>query len=148
MNLRWSLTRPGGRPRVTTRKCYPEARNLSLPSVYFSRCGKQWERPSVALTSCRSCRTPKTIRTLIWFSDVFMDSVNRDISMEMMVSPHSSSDGPGAHVLFQIKSARGSRGKQFILITPQSMSKISLADFDVKVNKYAHLLSDSSRSCR
>lgn len=58
------------------------------------------------------------IRALDEF-DVFMDSVNRDISMEMM-----------------IRFARASIGKQFILITPQSMSKIDLTDSDIKVTKY------------
>ena len=54
--------------------------------------------------------------------DVFMDSVNRDISMEMM-----------------IRFARASVGKQFILITPQSMSKIDLTDPDIKVTKYVRI---------
>jgi len=49
--------------------------------------------------------------------DVFMDSVNREISMGMM-----------------IKAARGSMGKQFILITPQSMGGVDSA-VDVKVVK-------------
>ena len=48
--------------------------------------------------------------------DVFMDSVNRDISMEMMV-----------------RFARDSQGKQFVLITPQSMAKIDAADADIKI---------------
>ncbi|KAK4694903.1 structural maintenance of chromosomes protein 6, partial [Lecanoromycetidae sp. Uapishka_2] len=47
--------------------------------------------------------------------DVFMDPVNREISMGMM-----------------IKAARGSMGKQFILITPQSMGGVGSAA-DVKV---------------
>ena len=51
--------------------------------------------------------------------DVFMDSVNRDISMEMMV-----------------RFARESQGKQFVLITPQSMGKINVTDPDIQVIKY------------
>ncbi len=43
-----------------------------------------------------------------------------------------------AHIPSQIKFARGSRGKQFILITPQSMSKVSPNDRDVRVNKYVY----------
>ncbi len=67
-----------------------------------------------------------------------MDSVNREISMELMVSPESWINQPDAYVPQQIKCARGSRGKQFILITPQSMSKVSPNDHDVRVNKYAY----------
>ena len=76
------------------------------------------------------------IRALDEF-DVFMDSVNRDISMEMM-----------------IRFARASVGKQFILITPQSMSKIDLTDPDIKVTKYVRnlnlfgLLTNLSRRMR
>ncbi|KAL2056405.1 hypothetical protein ABVK25_003428 [Lepraria finkii] len=51
--------------------------------------------------------------------DVFMDPVNRQISMGMM-----------------IQAARRSIGKQFILITPQSMSSIDPQE-DVKVIKMA-----------
>ena len=76
------------------------------------------------------------IRALDEF-DVFMDSVNRDISMEMM-----------------IRFARASVGKQFILITPQSMSKVDLTDPDIKVTKYVRdadflgLLTHSSHRMR
>lgn len=49
--------------------------------------------------------------------DVFMDSVNRDVSMGMM-----------------IKAARRSVGRQYILITPQAMSGVELA-MDVKIHK-------------
>ena len=79
------------------------------------------------------------IRKLMHSSDVFMDSVNREISMEMMVGLEIAINRVTAHSTSQIKFARGSRGKQFILITPQSMSKISPNDHDVKVNKYAYL---------
>jgi len=47
--------------------------------------------------------------------DVFMDSVNRDISMKMMIA-----------------AARKSVGRQFILITPQAMGNVDVAG-DVKV---------------
>ena len=50
--------------------------------------------------------------------DVFMDSVNRDVSMDMLV-----------------RFARDSVGKQFILITPQNMGKINLQDEDINVVK-------------
>ncbi|KAL9129739.1 MAG: hypothetical protein Q9217_001897 [Psora testacea] len=56
------------------------------------------------------------IRALDEF-DVFMDSVNREVSMHMM-----------------IQFARNSPGKQFILISPQSTNK-SLPDRDVKLIK-------------
>lgn len=49
--------------------------------------------------------------------DVFMDSVNRATSMEMM-----------------IQAARRSVGRQFVLITPQSMNNVTLGD-DVKIHK-------------
>lgn len=49
--------------------------------------------------------------------DVFMDSVNRATSMTMM-----------------IQAARRSVGRQFILITPQSMSNVQLGE-DVSIHK-------------
>lgn len=50
-------------------------------------------------------------------SDVFMDSVNRERSMHMI-----------------IQAARRSIGRQFIFITPQSMSSVSQTS-DVKIIK-------------
>lgn len=49
--------------------------------------------------------------------DVFMDNVNRAASMTMM-----------------IQAARRSVGRQFILITPQSMNSVDMGD-DVRVHK-------------
>ena len=49
--------------------------------------------------------------------DVFMDNVNRDVSMKMM-----------------IQAARRSVSRQFILITPQSMANVTLGS-DVKIIK-------------
>lgn len=49
--------------------------------------------------------------------DVFMDNVNRDISMRMM-----------------IQAARRSVSRQFILITPQAMGNVAFAE-DVKIIK-------------
>ena len=49
--------------------------------------------------------------------DVFMDNVNRAASMTMM-----------------IQAARRSVGRQFILITPQSMNSVGMGD-DVRVHK-------------
>ncbi|GAM83237.1 hypothetical protein ANO11243_012230 [Dothideomycetidae sp. 11243] len=53
--------------------------------------------------------------------DVFMDNVNRDRSMRMMV-------------LEQIQAARRATGKQYILITPQAMGNVAV-DHDVKIIK-------------
>lgn len=50
-------------------------------------------------------------------SDVFMDSVNRERSMHMI-----------------IQAARRSIGRQFIFITPQSMNNVNQAS-DVKIIK-------------
>lgn len=55
--------------------------------------------------------------------DVFMDSVNRATSMTLMIG-----------------AARRSVGRQFILITPQSMNNVEMGD-DVKV----HRMSDPER---
>jgi chromosome segregation ATPase len=49
--------------------------------------------------------------------DVFMDQVNRDVSMRMMIG-----------------AARRAVSRQFILITPQSMNNVKLGD-DVKIHK-------------
>ena len=49
--------------------------------------------------------------------DVFMDSVNRDRSMNMIIA-----------------AARRSVGRQFIFITPQSMNNVK-QDSDVKINR-------------
>ena len=55
--------------------------------------------------------------------DVFMDSVNRATSMTLMIG-----------------AARRSVGRQFVLITPQSMGNVEMGD-DVKV----HRMSDPER---
>jgi chromosome segregation ATPase len=49
--------------------------------------------------------------------DVFMDSVNRDISMKMM-----------------IQAARRAVGRQYILITPQAMNSVEGMD-DVRIHR-------------
>lgn len=49
--------------------------------------------------------------------DVFMDNVNRATSMRMM-----------------IHAARRCVGRQFVLITPQSMDSVSYGD-DVRINR-------------
>lgn len=55
-------------------------------------------------------------------SDVFMDSVNRSISVKMMVSSDTKPRvRHWADLIPKIKSAERSVGKQFILITPQNM---------------------------
>ena len=51
-------------------------------------------------------------------SDVFMDNVNRDVSMQMLV-----------------KTARRSPSRQFIFLSPQAMTSVRL-DSDVKIIKY------------
>lgn len=56
--------------------------------------------------------------------DVFMDSVNRDQSMKMMV-----------------QAARRSVGRQFILITPQGMNALARHDPDVRI----HLMQEPER---
>jgi len=58
--------------------------------------------------------------------DVFMDNVNRDISMNMIIT-----------------AARRSVGRQYILISPQAMGNVNLAG-DVKV----HRMSDPERGQR
>ena len=63
------------------------------------------------MSSLRSHERPR----LTSCSDVFMDSVNRERSMEMI-----------------IQAARRSIGRQFIFITPQSMNNVQHAD-DVKI---------------
>ena len=64
-----------------------------------------------------------------------MDNVNRDVSMKMMVRGRPrlgcqslSSDHE------QITAARRSVGRQFILITPNSMNNVDV-DRDVKIIK-------------
>lgn len=49
--------------------------------------------------------------------DVFMDNVNRDVSMKMMIN-----------------AARRSVGRQFVLITPQAMGNVDSAE-DVRIHK-------------
>jgi chromosome segregation ATPase len=51
------------------------------------------------------------------FSDVFMDNVNRDVSVKMLIA-----------------AARSHASRQFVMITPQSMANIPI-DADVKIHK-------------
>jgi hypothetical protein len=50
-------------------------------------------------------------------SDVFMDSVNRDISVGLI-----------------IRSARNATMRQFVLITPQSMNNVPIGQ-DIKIHR-------------
>ncbi|ORY15861.1 hypothetical protein BCR34DRAFT_558196 [Clohesyomyces aquaticus] len=75
-----------------------EARNLSQRPVSCLHSGTPWARLYDAPTS-----------------DVFMDSVNREISVKMIC-----------------EAARRSVGRQYILITPQAMSSV-VHDDDVTV---------------
>lgn len=77
---------------------------------------------------------------LIRSSDVFMDSVNRDVSMRMLVrnSRKELLTNPKLTNFFQIIAARRSVGKQFILITPQSMGNVPV-ERDVKIIKWVFL---------
>jgi structural maintenance of chromosomes protein 6 len=70
------------------------------------------------------------------YSDVFMDNVNRDVSMKMIVSIARDFSVLDRFLIRfdQIRAARRSVGRQFIFITPQSMSSVAL-DRDVKVIK-------------
>ena len=72
-----------------------------------------------------------------------MDAVNRRISMKMMVRrfvvvswPFPRTDGSGA----QIDTANASNNKQYVLITPQDMTNISIGN-TVRV----HRMSDPER---
>lgn len=62
--------------------------------------------------------------------DVFMDNVNRDMSITIMVD-----------------AARRSVGRQFILITPNSMDRVPDAG-DVKKFRYVHVFHGSQRRVR
>ena len=52
--------------------------------------------------------------------DVFMDAVNRKVSMKMIVR---------APLLTQIDAAKASRGVQYVLITPQNMTSAALGPY-------------------
>ena len=67
--------------------------------------------------SCKWVRVYVFSYRLTICSDVFMDSVNRERSMNMI-----------------IQAARRSIGRQFIFITPQSMSQVNQTS-DVKIIK-------------
>lgn len=64
-----------------------------------------------------------------------MDNVNRDVSLRMMVRGKSRALRAPGLTSSQITAARRSTGKQFILITPQSMGNVDVAG-DVKIIKY------------
>ena len=75
--------------------------------------------------------------------DVFMDAVNRRISMKMMVRDffqrfHQALKS--VYISFQIDTANSSDGKQYILITPQNMQNIHVGP-TVRV----HRMSDPER---
>ena len=77
------------RPRlakVGKARHFPAGRNLFPPSACSFHCGKPWARRSDVLMNCRIMilKSPRIMTD--GYSDVFMDNVNRDVSMRMMVS--------------------------------------------------------------
>ena len=72
-------------PKVTIQKVSQVVKSPSPRSVCSSRCGKPWAPRSDASTSCKFTSAVLPNFAYQIGSDVFMDSVNRDISMEMMV---------------------------------------------------------------
>ncbi len=74
--------------KAVKRKPFREARSLSPPSVCCYLFGTPWVLLYAASTNCKSsCSGPllRLVQKLNEFSDVFMDSVNRDVSMRLMV---------------------------------------------------------------
>lgn len=85
------------RPAKAARpKPFPAERNLSQQSASYYLCGKQWAPQSAVSMNCKPLSFLFIIQKVLladtfFLSDVFMDSVNRDVSMKMMVrekSPH------------------------------------------------------------
>jgi chromosome segregation ATPase len=73
--------------------------------------------------------------------DVFMDAVNRRISMKMMVRDFQRfARAHPPNFCLQIDTANSSDGKQYILITPQNMQNIHVGP-TVRV----HRMSDPER---
>jgi hypothetical protein len=67
---------------------------------------------------------------LLTGSDVFMDAVNRKLSMQLMVRFHHNL------LNLQIEAASVSDGKQFILITPQDMGAVKATGPNIRVHRY------------
>lgn len=76
--------KPGGAVVAGTPKPFPAERNHSLPPVCFCPCGKLWDLRFAVLMSCSSSE-PWVRATLILASDVFMDSANREVSIDLIV---------------------------------------------------------------
>jgi hypothetical protein len=84
-------------------------KNLSLPSVYFFPSGIPLAVRYVVLVRGFLDFYSSVAKFIIDEFDVFMDAVNRRISMKMMIETANTSDK-----------------KQYILITPQDMTNVSL----------------------
>lgn len=104
-------------------------------------------RTCLAAPAIVFCRGLSMLITFLDEFDVFMDAVNRRISMKMMVSPRRYTVFHQLRFLtlgvpfFQIDTAKASDGKQYILITPQDMQNVSITDA-VRV----HRMSDPERN--
>lgn len=72
--------------------------------------------------------------------DVFMDAVNRQVSMKMIVR--------GIMTNAQIDAARASLGVQYLLITPQNMSQVSLGPYVLTHSPYQRGASTSHAGSR
>ena len=87
-----------------------EARNLFQLSAYFSLFGNPLDALSGVSVCCLTFISIKTVLNSFPDEfDVFMDAVNRRISMKMMIDTANTSDK-----------------KQYILITPQDMTNVLL----------------------
>jgi hypothetical protein len=96
------------------RRRFRVVRNLTRLSVSFSLSGTPWARLSAASTNCKYTSLSDDTSADVC-SDVFMDSVNRERSMGMI-----------------IQAAQRSIGRQFIFITPQAMNNVKHTP-DVKI---------------
>lgn len=107
----WNAVEMAGR-----RRRFLVVRNRTPLCVSCCHSGMPWAHQSAASTSCKYYSYFLMI-SANFSSDVFMDSVNRERSMHMI-----------------IQAARRSIGRQFIFITPQSMNNVTQTS-DVKIIK-------------
>lgn len=121
-------------------KRYLGVRNHFLRYVSYCPSGRLWAHRFAALMNCKLLEIDSLKRIALMYvtSDVYMDAVNRKLSIDLLVRlmlPVPLVD-LNTDPWIQLSAARRSRGRQFVLISPGSQAEVKVKEArDVKISE-------------